>query len=99
LYERAVGFYGFLVNINSYHQPGVEAGKKAAAAILELQRKVVDLLKQEGTPLPVAAIADKINAPNEVEAIYKIVRHLAANDQSVKLHGNLAQPGSLTVSL
>src|SRR5262249_45095643 len=31
LYDRAVGFYGTLVNINAYHQPGVEAGKKAAA--------------------------------------------------------------------
>ncbi|MGH7897581.1 MAG: glucose-6-phosphate isomerase, partial [Candidatus Binatia bacterium] len=30
LYERAVGFYGSLVNTNAYHQPGVEAGKKAA---------------------------------------------------------------------
>lgn len=28
LYERAVGFYASLVNINAYHQPGVEAGKK-----------------------------------------------------------------------
>ena len=27
-------------NINAYHQPGVEAGKKAAAAVLELQAKV-----------------------------------------------------------
>ena len=31
LYERAVGFYGSLVNINAYDQPGVEAGKKAAS--------------------------------------------------------------------
>ncbi len=40
LYERAVGFYASLVNINAYHQPGVEAGKKAAARILALQGKV-----------------------------------------------------------
>src|SRR4029077_2557775 len=40
LYERAVGFYGSLVNINAYHQPGVEAGKKAATRILELQARV-----------------------------------------------------------
>src|SRR5206468_5673490 len=26
LYERAVGFYGSLVNVNAYDQPGVEAG-------------------------------------------------------------------------
>src|SRR5437867_5595541 len=37
LYERAVGFYGSLVNINAYHQPGVEAGKKAATKLLHLQ--------------------------------------------------------------
>ena len=37
LFERTVGLYGELVNINAYHQPGVEAGKKAAAAILSLQ--------------------------------------------------------------
>src|SRR5882724_5007381 len=40
LYERAVGFYGSLVNINAYHQPGVEAGKKAATELLQLQRQV-----------------------------------------------------------
>ena len=28
LFERAVGIYASFVNINAYHQPGVEAGKK-----------------------------------------------------------------------
>src|SRR5258707_9970988 len=36
LYDRAVGFYGSLGNINAYHQPGVEAGEKAAASVLKL---------------------------------------------------------------
>lgn len=98
LYDRAVGLYGFLVNVNAYHQPGVEAGKKAAAAILDLQRKVMDALKQENTPIPLQTLAIKAGAPDETEAIYKIVRHLSANDRGVKLHGNLAEPGSLTVS-
>ena len=35
LYERAVGFYGSLVNVNAYHQPGVEAGKKAATRLID----------------------------------------------------------------
>src|SRR5262249_57313131 len=35
LYERAVGFYGSLVSINAYDQPGVEAGKKAAGEQLQ----------------------------------------------------------------
>ena len=51
LYERAVGFYATLVNINAYHQPGVEAGKKAAGAVIALQRKIVAFLKQhQGKP-------------------------------------------------
>ena len=33
LYERTVGFYGSLVNINAYHQPGVEAGEKSDGKI------------------------------------------------------------------
>src|SRR5688500_8283595 len=37
LYERATGFYASLVNINAYHQPGVEAGKKAAGAVIALK--------------------------------------------------------------
>jgi glucose-6-phosphate isomerase len=37
LFDSAVGFYASLININAYHQPGVEAGKKAAANIIDLQ--------------------------------------------------------------
>lgn len=46
LFERAVGLYAGLLGINAYHQPGVEAGKKAAASILTLQRKVQAALSQ-----------------------------------------------------
>src|SRR5213596_947606 len=45
LYERAVGFYGSLVNINAYDQPGVEAGKKAATKLLQLQKQVSEKLE------------------------------------------------------
>ncbi|MEO7168133.1 MAG: glucose-6-phosphate isomerase, partial [Chthoniobacterales bacterium] len=48
LYERAVGFYGSLVNVNAYHQPGVEAGKKAATRILELQPQILAQLTSAG---------------------------------------------------
>jgi glucose-6-phosphate isomerase len=45
LFERAVGLYASLVNINAYHQPGVEAGKKAAATVLDIEQKVIAYLK------------------------------------------------------
>jgi len=98
LYERAVGFYGSLVNVNAYHQPGVEAGKKAAAAVLDLQQRVLQVLKDAETPLSVAEIAKKAGTPEQIETIYKTLRHLAANGRGVALKGNLAQPATLTTS-
>ena len=46
LFERAVGFYATLVGINAYHQPGVEAGKKAAREILSLQERIRSALTE-----------------------------------------------------
>ena len=98
LYERAVGLYGSLVNVNAYHQPGVEAGKKAAAVVLDLQQRVMDVLQKEGQPLSLEALAAKARSPQEIQTIYKSLRHLAANGRGVILQGNLAQPGTITVS-
>ncbi|MBD2102802.1 glucose-6-phosphate isomerase [Leptolyngbya sp. FACHB-261] len=95
LYERAVSFYGSLVNINAYHQPGVEAGKKAAATVLDLQRQVVNALSRQ--PLSLSDLAQKLGKPEQVETIYKILRHLAANERSVVLQGDPSQPNTLTV--
>ncbi|QEH33834.1 Glucose-6-phosphate isomerase [Aquisphaera giovannonii] len=77
LFERAVGFYATLVNINAYHQPGVEAGKKAAAEVLTLQAKVVGALSS--SPQTAEAIAAAIGQPDDAETTYLILQHLAAN--------------------
>ena len=97
LYERAVSLYASLVNINAYHQPGVEAGKKAAASILELQNKVAATLKTADKPLDLATLASQAGVEEEIEAIYKIVRHLAANQRGVSLTGDRAKLSSLQV--
>ncbi|MEC4748141.1 glucose-6-phosphate isomerase [Methylomicrobium sp. Wu6] len=98
LYERAVGFYASLININAYHQPGVEAGKKAAENLLGLQRKILSVLKGADQPLTLPALAEKADAGERIEDVYKILRHLAANRRGVDLHGDLAKPGGLTIS-
>jgi len=80
LFERAVGFYATLVNINAYHQPGVEAGKKAAGKVIELQGKVLAYLREKkGHALTAAQIASGMGAHHEDEAVFKICEHLAAN--------------------
>jgi glucose-6-phosphate isomerase len=77
LFERAVGFYASLIHINAYHQPGVEAGKKAAAAVLALQARVFQGLSI--TPRSAAEIAAAAGDPNAAEAVYLILEHLAAD--------------------
>ena len=81
LYERAVGFYASLVNVNAYHQPGVEAGKKAAATLLKLQATVRAALSQNPQTAP--QIAAPLDA--DAEAVYHVLVHLAANDAAVRL--------------
>lgn len=92
LYERAVGFYASLVNINAYHQPGVEAGKKAAASILNLQRQVVQVLRETGQPMALSDLVRKMGATHETETIYKLIRHLHANQRDVLIHGDPTDP-------
>ncbi len=79
LYERAVGLYAELVDINAYHQPGVEAGKKAAANVLSLQTQAVNHVRSATSPQTAAQIAAAIGAADRAEWVYKILEHLAAN--------------------
>ena len=98
LYERGVSIYASLVNINAYHQPGVEAGKKAAAAVLDIQKKVVDTLQQANSALSLNELATKAQVKEEVETVYKIVRHLHANERGIVVNGDLGKPDTLKVA-
>lgn len=79
LFERTVGLYASLVNINAYHQPGVEAGKKAAGTVISLQKSVVDLLNKQCNGLTAGEIAVELGTPDQAESIFAILRHLSAN--------------------
>lgn len=83
LYERAVGLYASLVGINAYHQPGVEAGKKAAGGVITLKLKIDAALKAApGTGFTAEALAAKLGAPEKTELVFKVLEHLAANPGS-----------------
>ena len=86
-----------LVNINAYHQPGVEAGKKAATAVLQLQGKVQRALNDgRGQARSAQQIAEVIS--EDAEAVYHALRHLAANNSSI--HASLkSQPSEDTFAL
>jgi len=89
LFERAVGLYASLVNINAYHQPGVEAGKKAAGTVISLQGKVLAYLEEKkGHTLTSVQIASGIGAHDGFETVFKICEHLAANGRVKKFAGS-----------
>jgi glucose-6-phosphate isomerase len=92
LFERTVGLYASLIAVNAYHQPGVEAGKKAAASILSLQRKVLAALSQ--TPQKASQIATATGGPDAVEAVYLLLEHLAANGRARVV--SRGEPGEMT---
>lgn len=86
LFERAVGLYAELIDVNAYDQPGVEAGKKAAKFLLDLQSKVLaDLEANRGKARTADEIAQAVGRPEQVEDVYHILNRAAAN-QRVQIH-------------
>ena len=84
LFERAVSFYASLVNVNAYHQPGVEAGKKAATVFLNNLTAVRAALPSDDAGLTAEAIASSLSM--EPEDAFHILNHLAANGSARQTH-------------
>ena len=84
LYERSVSYYAGLININAYHQPGVEAGKKAATQFLTILSKVEDhLTENSGKYLTTSEVANNIN--EEEEVTFHALHHLSSNRKEVSV--------------
>jgi len=80
LFERSVGFMATLLNINAYHQPGVEAGKLAAEQIVELKNSVCSLLRSNRRiPFAVHEISEQLKYQGSLVVLSKICDYLSAN--------------------
>ena len=85
LFERAVGLYASLLGINAYHQPGVEAGKKAATQTLKIKPLAVSgLKKRKGLWLNVSQLCEEIGLVGSEEVVFKVLLHLSSNPGSVE---------------
>src|SRR5438874_4894699 len=82
LYEGAVGFFGSIVTVKSYDQPGVEAGKKAATRLLQLQNQVSEKLVV-GEGKTAEEIARSIDV--DPEDVFHVLRHLASNGPHIRV--------------
>jgi glucose-6-phosphate isomerase len=83
LFERAVGLYAYLVRLNAYNQPGVQAGKIAATDVLDVQSQVLDYLQGRSGSKPAAStawqIAQAVGGKADPETVFKVCYRLAAN--------------------
>ena len=89
LFERSVGYYAGLVNINAYHQPGVEAGKIAAEAFIRSLKRCRDHLQASpGRAFTAEELFPHISPEEdtdlpEIEDVYHGLVHMANNDPKV----------------
>ena len=84
LFERTVTFYASLVNINAYHQPGVEAGKAAATVFLDLLNEVRGHL----TAARRSAIDVATAISCDPEDVFHALVHLASNGEATHTRGD-----------
>jgi len=81
LFERVVGLYASMINVNAYHQPGVQAGKEAGKIILNLQKETLKFLESNPDGGAASEIAKAIGSNDEAETVFWICEHLVANPE------------------
>ncbi|KAJ6335448.1 hypothetical protein OIU78_012141 [Salix suchowensis] len=79
-------------------------GRKQQEKVLALQKRVLSVLneascKEPVEPLTIEEVADRCHAPEDIEMIYKIIAHMAANDRALIAEGSCGSPRSLKVFL
>ena len=84
-----------MVDINAYDQPGVEAGKKAAAEIIEYQKKVTEILNN-GTELSIKEITSLVGNSSS-EPIFFIIRQICFNNEDYIIKGDWSKPNTILI--
>lgn len=83
LFERTVSMYAFLININAYHQPGVELGKKSAGEIIALKNQGMDYLANHPQEkFTVEELAQALGRTGDEEHLFQLLWHLSLNGSS-----------------
>ena len=84
IWERAVGIYAQLININAYHQPAVEYGKKCAGVLIDLKNSAKALLLEKKAPMTAPEIAKALDA--DAQDVFRLLLHLSANDPALTMN-------------
>lgn len=91
LFERAVGLYAELIDVNAYHQPGVD--KHTALPVLALQDDLIRALTGQGAPMTVTELADAAGCADRPDVVHRLLEHLVlAHPELVAVTGG-REPG------
>ena len=82
LYERAVAIYAEFININAFHQPGVQAYKLAAKGMLEVRSKLYNTLTKRPVSGTAAELAAACDLADQVPVVAGWLNRAAANPES-----------------
>jgi len=83
LFERTVGLYAELIDVNAYNQPGVEAGKRAARETL----RALDAVQAALDDSPATAEELALRAAVAPGLAWRLLDHLAATGRARALPG------------
>ena len=78
LFERAVGIYAELIDVNAYDQPGVEAGKKAAKGALEVLHQLEWALTDDWETA--STLASRLEADERLA--WRLLHHLGSTGRA-----------------
>ena len=81
LYERAVAIYAEFININAFHQPGVQAYKLAAKGMLEVREKLFSGLAERPVSGTAEELADRCGLAGQSTAVAGWLNRAAANPE------------------
>lgn len=83
LFERSVGIYAELIDINAYHQPGVEAGKRAARDTLGLLTQLHGALSDR--PVSAQELGDQLGLDGVIS--WRLLTQLARTGRARRTAG------------
>ncbi len=86
LYERTVAVYAEFININAFHQPGVQAYKLAAKSVLALQEKLFAALAGKSVSGNAAVFAALAGVPERAGEVASLLDKGALNDAGITRH-------------
>jgi len=92
MYERAVAVYAEFININAFHQPGVQAYKLASKSIIDLLNTIeAKLPESKGFCGTAADFAEKIGCADDQIEVGGILAKLADNNDKRNLGIDLSR--------